>query len=219
MAEQVLNPWTHFHVRVYFYGSKATWTWYTTCRTRVKSALEGVRYHIMHSRGAYVDEVKDMIRDCLSTPSHLLDMGITSNIAAGVDIDNQRHRSTVISEFLWKISGNRRFGKCHLAFRRPIMEASCAAALTFVRSWIAHWHSFLRSWIAFHFMFTKRVAASLAMISCAVMDRPLAYHTLFRKFCHYASHPAGLAKVPWVWLPSSITLGCSAVHLGRYADI
>ena len=219
MAEQVLNPWTHFHVRVYFYGSKATWTWYTNCRTRVKSALEGVRYHIMHSRGAYVDEVKDMIRDCLSTPSHLLDMGITSNIAAGVDIDNQRRRSTVISEFLWTLSGNRLFGKCHLAFRRPIMEASCAAALTFVRSWIAHWHSFLRSWIAFHFMFTKRVAASLAMISCAVMDRPLAYHALFRKFCHYASHPAGLAKVPWVWLPSSITLGCSAVHLGRYADI
>lgn len=124
VAERVLNPWTHFHIRVYAYGSKATWTWYTNCRKRVKSALEGVRYVIMHSGGAYVDEIKDMIRDCLSTPSHLLDMGITSNISAGVDVDNQRRRSTVISEFLWTLSGNRIFGKCHLAFKRSIiMEA------------------------------------------------------------------------------------------------
>ena len=123
VAETVLNHWTHFHIRVYAYGSKSTWTWYTHIRKNVRSSVDGIRFYVTNSRGGYVNEIKDMIKDTLCTPSHLLDMGITSNVTAAVDIENQRARSQTITSFLWELSGHRLFGKSPWACRRSIMEA------------------------------------------------------------------------------------------------
>ena len=89
LAERLLTPWLHAHIRIYYYGTKSTWSWYDQQCDKYKSPQEGILFFLRMSQGNWIREIEGIIDNCYNTPSHLLDIGINW-FAVSADIDRQQ---------------------------------------------------------------------------------------------------------------------------------
>lgn len=105
LAEKLLNPWLHFAIRVYYYGTKASWTWYTEQRTRVKNCDASLRFLLKASRGAWQQVVQNTFHDCLYTQAHLGSMALL-DCSSPADHAVQQARAEVVLDFAILLSRN-----------------------------------------------------------------------------------------------------------------
>ncbi len=106
LAERLLTPWLHNRIRIYCYGTKACWTWYTEQVKHVKTPAEGLAYSIRMAKGGWQEELRRTFQEALEVERHLVELGLDWNAAAH-EVAQQQSTVAVLVDFCCKLNANR----------------------------------------------------------------------------------------------------------------
>ena len=62
VAERLITPWMNYFIRVYYWGTKATWSVYTSWVEEENGPTEGLKRIFMLSKGIWSNEISDLKR-------------------------------------------------------------------------------------------------------------------------------------------------------------
>ena len=85
LAQKIMGQWLLSMILIYYYATKATWTWYTEQRKAVLGACAAISFYIRCSRGCWQHEIQEMLKDALYTPKHLHEMGFMSTASSSLE--------------------------------------------------------------------------------------------------------------------------------------
>ena len=108
LAEQVLCPWLHDTIRVYYYGTMAQWSKYTDHVQNNKGAKDNLARIIKFSRGGWTTELEETFKNTLYTRDHLVDMGMDWRMPR-CDLDHQQTVAATALDFATKLCFNRSY--------------------------------------------------------------------------------------------------------------
>ena len=123
LAEQLLTPWLHQHIRLYFFATRASWDWYTYQRTQVKSPAEGLLWLVGLSEGGWHDELHAIFAASFANPDHLQECGLGWGEAS---TEIAKHQCVVgkLVDFVLHLANNRIFS--NMPYEQP---PNCYAGL------------------------------------------------------------------------------------------
>ena len=105
LAMKLLTPWLHATSRVYYYASKAGWTFYTShCRNGRNPTQQLIRINSW-SKGTWTNEATEHFHNCFSDPIALKDMGLDWNAVGANDeeVGKQQDIAKNLAEFAFNV--------------------------------------------------------------------------------------------------------------------
>ena len=103
LAEKLLTHWLHDHIRIWFYATKASWTFYDTQIDEVKNSKHAVAFFVKMAAGNWVKEIGDIFVNCFEVYDHLKDMSLDWN-ASNADMERQQELVDTLADFAFTLS-------------------------------------------------------------------------------------------------------------------
>ena len=102
---RLLTGWLHTHTRVFYFGAKATWSFYTDQRLNCKAPRDRLLYAVNWANGAWEDgELREHLKNCFKL--HLKDMGLTWSSSPD-DLERQQSVTQTMLKFGLDVASNR----------------------------------------------------------------------------------------------------------------
>ena len=89
LAERLLTPWLHNHIRIYWYGTRSSWSWYDEQVDTSKKTTDAIRFYVKMANGGWQREIGGVIVVLFETPAHLVDTSIDWT-APNADLEHQQ---------------------------------------------------------------------------------------------------------------------------------
>ena len=106
LAEKLITPWLHATINVYYWGTRATWTFYTRhCRLGKTPAQNVARINSWSAGGWERDELKDHVTTCFENPECLKVCGL--EWSSGGDADNEQDAANNLVSLAFAIAKTR----------------------------------------------------------------------------------------------------------------
>ena len=163
LAQRLLNWWLHSYIRVYYYGTKQCWTWFTYQCKHVRTPQQGLKFFIRQATGAWKQHIRGIFTDALETPAHLVALGLDPMAGPG-DLPMHQKVAASLAEFTVCLASNRAWSCIayeappyryagFLSSRGPQKEAAAAdlradAACLYSLEAVAHEQSGVRALLA-----------------------------------------------------------------------
>jgi hypothetical protein len=138
LAKELMTPHLLLYAKIYYWISKAQWTWYTTQCREITTPEQGLAYFIRCSLGQWRDdELADHFNMMFETEKCLNELGLDWGSSA-MDIDRQQKTAQDFVDAGLHIAGNRIFSYLFYEAVVVIIIIINITLLYFVqRSWIA----------------------------------------------------------------------------------
>ena len=108
LAQKLLTPWLRTTMKLYYYGTKSSWTWYTEQVQHCKTPKQGIAYLLRWSRGEWRGEINSILTTSLENPANLVSCELDWSSPAQ---DKERHdeRASTLQGFVGRLVANRAF--------------------------------------------------------------------------------------------------------------
>ena len=107
LAEKLLTNWLHHNIRIYFWCSKSSWSWYTYHVENVRTPKQAVMFYVEASSGSWIQkELRNLFHNCFYNPCALTDMGL--HWSGGIaDLPAHKSIASKVDQLTWNIASNR----------------------------------------------------------------------------------------------------------------
>ena len=107
LAEQIMTPWLHATIRVYYWATKATWYFYAQhCDVGKTPTQNIIRTSCWSTGGWERSELKDHITTCFENPDCLNDVGLSWG-ATACQLEQQQDVAKNLATFAFAIASHR----------------------------------------------------------------------------------------------------------------
>ena len=106
LAERVLTFWNHSVIRIYYWCTCSSWTWYTFQLEWVKTPRQGLKFIIDMSQGLWRVEIGALYKNAFQTPSNLNDMSLDVSSPEN-EVQRQQQLTIVLVDYTTHIAWNR----------------------------------------------------------------------------------------------------------------
>jgi len=138
LARKLLTVWLHSTIRVYYWGSKATWTMFTDQCTHGKTPKDQLIRYVKWAKGGWTEELVQHFKNCFEDPAALHDMSLDWSDPRA-DIDRHQKVCLDLSSFAFSVARTRSWSMIGYQFPpysyagilTPVIsdKADCIAAL------------------------------------------------------------------------------------------